>query len=325
MNNTLFDPFYSSTRGADWGHGTGEGYETCRLVTENVSGEMANLANQFAEGVAGWLGVALTIPHFARREWVSPNRLEIIRQLLNDILPKFCRCSVFFLPDQRLLLVLHADSAAELAPIVRKLGELLVPEDSKEPLRHVLFDLGKKDDGFLALCAEVGDVAAPAVTIQVPPQPGQPNLTPDQLTDFELTAVQLDKRVARTELQVLVVEDDPATSALLVQLMNQKYSVTSALDAVAAIREYRRVVPDLVLLDIGLPDVNGLELLQKMVAGDPQACVVMLTANAFKSNLDTALQAGAKGFMAKPFNRDRLNLYLDMAMKLKNERKNKKG
>lgn len=321
MNNTLFDPFYSSTRSADWGHGTGEGYETCRLVTDNVSGEVANLANQFADGVPGWLGVLLTIPNFVRREWVAPNRLEIIRQLLSETLPKFCRCSVFFLPDQRLLLVLHADSAAQLAPIVRQLGALLLPEDSKESLRHVLFDLGRKDESFIGLCRQVGQEAAPQAGEPTSVLPARSTLTPAQLTTFQLTDVQVAKRAARAELEILVVEDDPATAALLVQLMNQKYHVASALDAVTAVREYRSAVPDLVLLDIGLPDVNGLELLQKMIAGDPQACVVMLTANAFKANLDAALQAGAKGFMAKPFNRDRLNLYLDMAAKLKNERR----
>lgn len=323
MNMKMTDSFYSSAREGSWGHGLGEGYETCRLIVEKVPEEVANLANQFADGVAGWLAVLLTVPNFIRREWVAPNRLEIVRQMLNDSLPKFCRCSVFFMPDERLLLVLRADSAAEVAPVIRQLGALLMPEDSKEPLRHVLFDLGKRDERFLALCRQAGE--EPGADASAAAAVAKTALTADQLTTFQLTPVQLEKRSGRSQLQVLVVEDDPATAALLVQLINQKHLVANALDAVAAIREYRNVVPDLVLLDIGLPDVNGLELLQKMVAGDPESCVVMLTANAFKANLETALQAGARGFMAKPFNRERLNLYIDMALKLKVERKKGRG
>ena len=64
--------------------------------------------------------------------------------------------------------------------------------------------------------------------------------------------------------------------------------------------------PDAVLLNIGLPDASGLEVLKCIRALDPYAYVVMLTGQASRENVLQATQLGAKGFIGKPFTSEKL-------------------
>ena len=64
--------------------------------------------------------------------------------------------------------------------------------------------------------------------------------------------------------------------------------------------------PELVLMDIGLPGTSGHELLKAIMMLDPEAYVVMASANSFKDDVMGAMGAGAKGFVTKPFSRDKL-------------------
>ena len=100
---------------------------------------------------------------------------------------------------------------------------------------------------------------------------------------------------------ILVVDDDPLIRELLgLHLANAGYSVVVAEDAVAAGRCLLRQVPDLMLLDVDMPYMSGLELFS-VVAKDerlPRFPVVFLTANADGRNL--AVRRGAAGYLAKP-------------------------
>ena len=100
---------------------------------------------------------------------------------------------------------------------------------------------------------------------------------------------------------ILVVDDDPFIRELLaLHLRNAGYSVVLAEDAVAAGRCMLRQAPDLLLLDVDMPYMSGLELLD-VVRNDerlPRFPVVFLTANADGRNF--AVRRGAAGYLAKP-------------------------
>lgn len=100
-----------------------------------------------------------------------------------------------------------------------------------------------------------------------------------------------------------MVEDDPATLQVLEHLLTQlrTVDVLSARNAADAVVLYRRNAPDMVFLDLGLPEIDGLTLLAKLREADPAGRVVILTANAYRSNLEQASRLGAAGFLAKPF------------------------
>ena len=101
--------------------------------------------------------------------------------------------------------------------------------------------------------------------------------------------------------QVLVVEDDPTIrTALTRALTDRGHAVTSAPTALAGLQIAIDQRPDLVVLDLGLPDVDGLEML-RMLRGVSQVPVVVSTARDDEKTIIAALDAGADDYVVKPF------------------------
>ncbi|MGY1711740.1 response regulator [Geodermatophilus sp. SYSU D00758] len=104
-----------------------------------------------------------------------------------------------------------------------------------------------------------------------------------------------------TEQSVLVVEDTEEIRDLVSTVLRRAgLAVTAVGTAAAALAEIRRAEPDLVVLDLGLPDADGTEVCRQIRASS--ACyVLMLTARAEEVDLLVGLAVGADGYMAKPF------------------------
>ena len=77
-----------------------------------------------------------------------------------------------------------------------------------------------------------------------------------------------------------------------------------AADGAAAIAEYARVKPDLVLMDITMPVMEGIEATERIVQQDPAARVVMVSSVGYQENIVSALQKGARHFVQKPVKSD---------------------
>jgi two-component system, chemotaxis family, chemotaxis protein CheY len=73
-----------------------------------------------------------------------------------------------------------------------------------------------------------------------------------------------------------------------------------AADGVAAIQEYDRTQPDLVLMDITMPQMEGIEAAEKIVQKHPDARIVMVSSVGYQENIVAALQRGARHFVQKP-------------------------
>jgi len=102
--------------------------------------------------------------------------------------------------------------------------------------------------------------------------------------------------------QVLLVEDDPTIGRSLQQAMSaQGYVVTLAADGMNARRELARAVPDLVVLDLGLPDMDGIDLCRELRASAPATAILMLTARQDEVDIVVGLDAGANDYVTKPF------------------------
>jgi DNA-binding response OmpR family regulator len=105
-----------------------------------------------------------------------------------------------------------------------------------------------------------------------------------------------------TDTRILVVEDDEAIGAELVQaLTSHGYSALHARDGVAAMAAATAEPPDLVLLDLGLPDVDGVALCRNLRTTAPDAVIVVLTARTGELDVVVALDAGADDYLTKPF------------------------
>lgn len=302
----LFDPFFSAAKDALWKHDASKPHAIFRVSYTNTADEAASLGKQFATGAPGWHAALISIPGFLTAPWAVPSKAIIIENLIRPLLPPVHNGLLMVLPTNQLLLLMQHIHGADLSTLIHTFLQNLTPESPPATVHP--FDLTHPNPAFLKLC----ETLANPIPV-IPPPPPTPALSPDQLTTFKLDANQLKIRRDRPTFRALIIEDDPATALLLSQLISGVGQISVAHDAVSAIATYTSLVPNLVFLDIGLPDVDGLTLAQRITSGDPAAFVVMITANAFKSNLDAALTAGAKGFIAKPFNRDHIQRYLAQA------------
>ncbi len=101
--------------------------------------------------------------------------------------------------------------------------------------------------------------------------------------------------------RAVVIEDDPDIRGLLVRvLVKQGFDVTQAGAGLPGVEEVRRVKPDLVTLDLNLPDLDGLEVC-KLLREFSDAFIVMLTARADELDKLTGLDNGADEYLSKPF------------------------
>jgi two-component system, chemotaxis family, chemotaxis protein CheY len=82
--------------------------------------------------------------------------------------------------------------------------------------------------------------------------------------------------------------------------------VGEAGNGVEAVKLYQQLKPDLVTMDITMPEMDGIEALKEIKKIDPNATVVMCTAMGQKNMVVEAIQAGAKDFIVKPFQPDRV-------------------
>ncbi len=109
--------------------------------------------------------------------------------------------------------------------------------------------------------------------------------------------------------KILIVDDDEATQRGLAMLLKgDGYHVSAAPDAIAAMVTLRRVNPDLVILDLGLPAGDGFTLLEQIKAHKPYDPIpaIVLTARDPQTNEKRALGAGAVAFFQKPADHDEL-------------------
>ncbi len=104
------------------------------------------------------------------------------------------------------------------------------------------------------------------------------------------------------EEKILVVEDDPSIVTGLRDLLKHSgYAVAVARDGIRALAEYRRAKPDLVLLDIMIPEKSGYDVLREIRKTDSLTPVLLLTAKGQEVDKVVGLELGADDYIVKPF------------------------
>jgi two-component system KDP operon response regulator KdpE len=103
--------------------------------------------------------------------------------------------------------------------------------------------------------------------------------------------------------KILIVEDDPdVRRGMHVRLQANHYDTFFAADGMASIAEARKHMPDLIILDLGLPAGDGFSVMERLKANDSLALipVIVVSARDVRANQERALKAGAKAFLQKP-------------------------
>src|SRR5262249_37879702 len=105
-----------------------------------------------------------------------------------------------------------------------------------------------------------------------------------------------------TPVRVLVVDDEPSLAELLASVLRYEgWNVVPAGSGAEAVRTAREFRPDAVVLDIMLPDFNGLEVMRRLRAELPQICVLFLTARDAVEDRVAGITAGGDDYVTKPF------------------------
>lgn len=124
----------------------------------------------------------------------------------------------------------------------------------------------------------------------------------------EALKLQVEKRAANEQLEagkksVLIVDDSRMSRKVLRDVLEKNgYQVVGeAVDGVEGVSEFERLKPDIVTLDVTMPNMDGIEALGKIIEADANATVIMISAAGQQKRIIEALKIGAKKFITKPF------------------------
>ena len=107
----------------------------------------------------------------------------------------------------------------------------------------------------------------------------------------------------------ILICDDAAFMRMMIKdiLTKNGYNIAGeAENGAKAVEKYAELKPDLVLMDITMPEMDGIEALKKIKASDPSASVIMCSAMGQQAMVIESIQAGAKDFIVKPFQAERV-------------------
>lgn len=115
----------------------------------------------------------------------------------------------------------------------------------------------------------------------------------------------------------ILVVDDAAFMRMMIKNILTKYGyevVGEAENGTVAVRMYEELSPDLVTMDITMPEMDGIECVKAILAKDPQANIVMVSAMGQQAMVMEAIQAGARDFIVKPFQQERILQAIERAL-----------
>ena len=107
--------------------------------------------------------------------------------------------------------------------------------------------------------------------------------------------------MADSTRRLLIVDDEPLILEVLSEHFSPEYAVDTALNGADALGAILRARPDVVMLDINMPRMNGVEVLKDIKQIDDSIAVIMVTANEQVAMAAEALRHGAFGYVPKPF------------------------
>lgn len=174
---------------------------------------------------------------------------------------------------------------------------------------HTYYDFNAHGEDLRLLCKhKIEALMQPEKDIPAIPIPKSeiPIAFGASLEQLKLLHAAMKERKQRKKLEILVVEDQPFSRKLLLSLLGRIYKVYPAANVRAALELYLAIAPDIVFMDIELPETNGHELAAVINQLDSEAYIIMVSANNYIEDVTLAKKNGAKGFIIKPYNRQKI-------------------
>jgi len=114
--------------------------------------------------------------------------------------------------------------------------------------------------------------------------------------------------------RVLIVDDEIGARESLKMVLKNDYEVFLAKNAEEAFSQIKEHSPEVILLDIILPDLDGLKVLERIKRNDPVVIVIMVTATTTVKTAHEAKELGADGYVTKPFDIGQLRLIISRSL-----------
>jgi DNA-binding response OmpR family regulator len=119
---------------------------------------------------------------------------------------------------------------------------------------------------------------------------------------------------------IMVVDDEPMVRNLLSQFLTMRgYRVRPAKDGPDALSLLKQEHPELVILDVYMPGMNGVDVLRQLRANDYKGAVIALSASQDEELLQEMLELGSVDIMGKPVDLERLAMMVEVSLVMKNE------
>lgn len=181
------------------------------------------------------------------------------------------------------------------------------------------FELGVDTNALLVIAQEKYDVIAAAeqemrndrARLEMERLERQQRAVLNLVITPEMRQSIINKRKRREVPEILLVDDDAFSLKMAGNLLKDNFIVHNGMSGWEAIATYLKYAPDLVFLDIDMPDTDGYDILGKIFEIDPDAYVVMLSGFGNEENIVKAIKRGARGFIGKPFTREKIFQYLN--------------
>jgi len=271
-----------------------------RIHRENAKPFLQALAMSLSKDPASL--ACWRILHIEHDNALSPHACEVMMQHWQAIYAE-ADCDVVPCGDGDMVLITRSLNHDELHALAHEFVDLASLQEGCVA-RYALYDLFR-DWSYVRdlLTAKAGELNATETTVST--------YSFGETAALEEVFDEAKKRrKVRMPLHVMVVEDDPLTCRVLTRAFQENYAVITASNAQEAVANYLLYAPDIVFLDIGLPDTNGFEVLHHIMATDSEAYVVMFSSSHHLDNVTAALSSGASGFVAKPFKKEKMRQYI---------------
>lgn len=217
---------------------------------------------------------------------------------------------IFFCDDRDIFIVNRMCTLKRLDQFMTHLTSKLSPA-SLSGLAS-LFEVCVDMDRIRALCSKkIEALTIQRISNNKSEVKKAPIVNPSAHIDEQLLNTIKLRRKDRKQAEIMIVEDDPFSQKLINRAIGDQYSLTMTGDGQGAIMNYIKKAPDVLFLDIGLPDIDGHEVLKQIFKIDPDAFVVMFSGKGDRENVTRAVQTGAKGFIGKPFTQEKLFQYIN--------------
>ena len=120
--------------------------------------------------------------------------------------------------------------------------------------------------------------------------------------------------MVKNKIKILVIDDDPKVSWILSEGLSKKFEFVSARDGIEGIQMVSTEKPDLILLDIKMPGMNGMEVLEKLNKLENRPEVIMVSGHGETKYVVDSVKLGAAEFINKPFDVNEIEIHINTVL-----------